>query len=114
MALNQVRKAGIAVTALFTAANLKAVIAVSAVAAGNFLLAGAAKVAAAAMLALGAVMSFIAAHPVAVALIALGAVLAGVCIYLSRAGSYTERETSSAKRMKSAWNGSSSWRQSRN
>ena len=89
VALNQVRKAGIAVTALFTAANLKAVIAVSAVAAGNFLLGGAAKVAAAAMLALGAVMSFIAAHPVAVALIALGAVLAGVCIYLSRAGSYT-------------------------
>lgn len=89
VALNQVRKAGIAVTALFTAANLKAVIAVSAVAAGNFLLAAAAKVAAAAMLALGAVMSFIAAHPVAVALIALGAVLAGVCIYLSRAGSYT-------------------------
>ena len=89
VALNQVRKAGIAVTALFTAANLKAVIAVSAVAAGNFLLAGAAKVAAAAMLALGAVMSFIAAHPVAVALIALGAVLAGVCLYLSRAGSYT-------------------------
>ena len=89
VALNQVRKAGIAVTALFTAANLKAVIAVSAVAAGNFLLAGAAKVAAGAMLALGAVMSFIAAHPVAVALIALGAVLAGVCIYLSRAGSYT-------------------------
>ena len=82
VALNQVRKAGIAVTALFTAANLK-------VAAGNFLLAAAAKVAAAAMLALGAVMSFIAAHPVAVALIALGAVLAGVCIYLSRAGSYT-------------------------
>ena len=89
VALNQVRKAGIAVTALFTAANLKAVIAISAVAAGNFLLAAAAKVAAAAMLALGAVMSFIAAHPVAVALIALGAVLAGVCIYLSRAGSYT-------------------------
>ena len=89
VALNQVRKAGIAVTALFTAANLKAVIAVSAVAAGNFLLAGAAKVAAAAMLALGGVMSFIAAHPVAIALIALGAVLAGVCIYLSRAGSYT-------------------------
>ena len=89
VALNQVRKAGIAVTALFTAANLKAVIAVSAVAAGNFLLAAAAKVAAAAMLTLGAVMSFIAAHPVAVALIALGAVLAGVCIYLSRAGSYT-------------------------
>lgn len=89
VALNQVRKAGIAVTALFTAANLKAVIAVSAVAAGNFLLAAAAKVAAVAMLALGAVMSFIAAHPVAVALIALGAVLAGVCIYLSRAGSYT-------------------------
>ena len=89
VALNQVRKAGIAVTALFTAANLKAVVSVSAVAAGNFLLAAAAKVAAAAMLALGAVMSFIAAHPVAVALIALGAVLAGVCIYLSRAGSYT-------------------------
>lgn len=89
VALNQVRKAGIAVTALFTAANLKAVIAVSAVAAGNFLLAAAAKVAAAAMVALGAVMSFIAAHPMAVALIALGAVLAGVCIYLSRAGSYT-------------------------
>ena len=89
VALNQARKAGIAVTALFTAANLKAVIAVSAVAAGNFLLAAAAKVAAAAMVALGAVMSFIAAHPVAVALIALGAVLAGVCIYLSRAGSYT-------------------------
>ena len=89
VALNQVRKAGIAVTALFTAANLKAVIAVSAVAAGNFLRAAAAKVAAAAMLALGAVMSFIAAHPVAVALIALGAVLAGVCLYLSRAGSYT-------------------------
>lgn len=89
VALNQVRKAGIAVTALFTAANLKAVIAVSAVAAGNFLLAAAAKVAAAAMVALGAVMSFIAAHPVAVALIALGAVLAGVRIYLSRAGSYT-------------------------
>lgn len=89
VALNQVRKAGIAVTALFTAANLKAVVAVSAVAAGNFLLAAAAKVAAAAMVALGAVMSFIAAHPVAVALIALGAVLAGVCICLSRAGSYT-------------------------
>lgn len=89
VALNQVRKAGIAVTALFTAANLKAVVSVSAVAAGNFLLAAAAKVAAAAMLALGAVMSFIAAHPVAIALIALGAVLAGVCIYLSRAGSYT-------------------------
>ena len=89
VALNQVRKAGIAVTALFTAANLKAVVAVSAVAVGNFLLAGAAKVAAAAMVALGAVMSFIAAHPVAVALIALGAVLAGVCIYLSRAGTYT-------------------------
>ena len=89
VALNQVRKAGIAVTALFTAANLKAVIAVSAVAAGNFLLAGAAKVAAAAMLALGAVMSFIAAHPVAVALITLGAVLAGVILYLYRAGSYT-------------------------
>lgn len=89
VALNQVRKAGIAVTALFTAANMKAVVAVSAVAAGNFLLAAAAKVAAAAMVALGAVMSFIAAHPVAVALIALGAVLAGVCIYLSRAGSYT-------------------------
>ncbi len=89
VALNQVRKAGIAVTALFTAANLKAVISVSAVAAGNFLLAAAAKVAAVAMVALGAVMSFIAAHPVAVALIALGAVLAGVCIYLSRAGSYT-------------------------
>ena len=89
VALNQVRKAGIAVTALFTAANLKAVVSVSAVAAGNFLLAAAAKVAAAAMVALGAVMSFIAAHPVAVALIALGAVLAGVCIYLSRAGSYT-------------------------
>ena len=89
VALNQVRKAGIAVTALFTAANLKAVVSVSAVAAGNFLLAAAAKVAAGAMLALGAVMSFIAAHPVAVALIALGAVLAGVCIYLSRAGSYT-------------------------
>ena len=89
VALNQVRKAGIAVAALFTAANLKAVIAVSAVAAGNFLLAAAAKVAAVAMVALGAVMSFIAAHPVAVALIALGAVLAGVCIYLSRAGSYT-------------------------
>ena len=87
--LNQVRKAGIAVTALFTAANLKAVVAVSAVAVGNFLLAAAAKVAAAAMVALGAVMSFIAAHPVAVALIALGAVLAGVCIYLSRAGTYT-------------------------
>ena len=89
VALNQVRKAGIAVTAFFTAANLKAVVAVSAVAAGNFLLAAAAKVAAAAMVALGAVMSFIAALPVAVALIALGAVLAGVCIYLSRAGSYT-------------------------
>lgn len=89
VALNQARKAGIAVTALFTAANLKAVIAISAVAAGNFLLAAAAKVAAVAMVALGAVMSFIAAHPVAVALIALGAVLAGVCIYLSRAGSYT-------------------------
>ncbi|MBS1454029.1 MAG: phage tail tape measure protein [Lentisphaeria bacterium] len=89
VALNQVRKAGIAVTALFTAANLKAVVAVSAVAVGNFLLAAAAKVAAAAMVALGAVMSFIAAHPVAVALIALGAVLAGVCIYLSRAGTYT-------------------------
>ena len=87
--LNQVCKAGIAVTALFTAANMKAVVAVSAVAAGNFLLAAAAKVAAAAMVALGAVMSFIAAHPVAVALIALGAVLAGVCICLSRAGSYT-------------------------
>ena len=89
VALNQVRKAGIAVTALFTAANLKAVVSVSAVAAGNFLLAAAAKVAAAAMVALGVVLSFIAAHPVAVALIALGAVLAGVCIYLSRAGSYT-------------------------
>ena len=89
VALNQVRKAGIAVTALFTAANLKAVVSVSAVAAGNFLLAAAAKVAAVAMVALGAVLSLIAAHPVAVALIALGAALAGVCIYLSRAGSYT-------------------------
>ena len=89
IALNKARQIAIATTALFTAANLKAVVSVSAVAAGNFLLAAASKVAAAAMVALGAVMSFIAAHPVAVALIALGAVLAGVCIYLSRAGSYT-------------------------
>ena len=89
IALNKARQIAIATTALFTAANLKAVVAVSAVATGNFLLAAASKVAAAAMVALGAVMSFIAAHPVAVALIALGAVLAGVCICLSRAGSYT-------------------------
>ncbi len=84
IALNNARKIAIATTALFTAANLKAVISVTAVAAGNFLLAAAAKIA-------SAVMSAIAAHPVAAALIALGAILAVVVVCMSRAGSYTAK-----------------------
>lgn len=91
IALNNARKLAIATTALFTAANLKAVISVTAVAAGNFLLAAAAKIAAVAMMALTAVMTAIAAHPVAAALIALGAILAVVVVCMSRAGSYTAK-----------------------
>ena len=90
-ALNAVRNAGIVIVAAFTAANLKATIAVGAVAAGNFLLAAAAKIAAGAMIALSAVMTFIAAHPVAMALIALTAILGGVCYALKRAANYTPR-----------------------
>ncbi len=89
MALNKVRQAGIAVTALFTAANLKSAVAISAVAAGNFLLATAAKAAAVAMLGLAAVMSAIAAHPVLAALIALGLVVAGVSYAMYRSSRYT-------------------------
>ena len=91
IALNNARKVAIATTALFTAANLKAVISVTAVAAGNFLLAAAAKIAAVAMMALTAVMTAIAAHPVAAALIALGAILAVVVVCMARAGSYTAK-----------------------
>lgn len=90
VALNNARKLAIASTALFTAVNLKAVVSITAVAVGNFLLA-AAKVAAVAMAVLSAVMTAVAAHPVAAALIALGLVLAGVVICLSRAGSYTAK-----------------------
>jgi len=99
-ALNAVRSAGIAIVAAFTAANIKATIAVGAVAAGNFLLAAAAKVAAVAMMALSAVMSFVAAHPVAFALIALTAVLAGVCIALYRAASYTAKLSDEATKLR--------------
>ena len=91
IALNKARQIAIATTALFTAANLKAVVSISAVAAGNFLLATAAKVAAIAMMGLTAVMSAIAAHPVAAALIALGVILAGVVICLYRAANYTAK-----------------------
>ncbi|MBO5694769.1 MAG: phage tail tape measure protein, partial [Lentisphaeria bacterium] len=99
-ALNAVRSAGIAIVAAFTAANIKATIAVGAVAAGNFLLAAAAKVAAVAMMALSAVMSFVAAHPVAIALIALTAILAGVCIALYRAASYTAKLSDEATKLR--------------
>ena len=99
-ALNTVRAAGIAIVTAFTAANIKATIAVGAVAAGNFLLAAAAKVAAVAMMALSAVMSFVAAHPVAFALIALTAVLAGVCIALYRAASYTAKLSDEATKLR--------------
>ena len=99
-ALNTVRTAGIAIVAAFTAANLKATIAVGAVAAGNFLLAAAAKIAAVAMLTLSAVMSLIAAHPVAFALIALTAILAGVCIALYRAASYTAKLSDEATKLR--------------
>ena len=91
VALNKARRLAAATTALFTAANLKAVVSISAVAAGNFLLATAAKVAAIAMMGLTAVMSAIAAHPVAAALIALGVILAGVVICLYRAANYTAK-----------------------
>ena len=99
-ALNAVRSAGIAIVTAFTAVNLKAAIAVGVVAAGNFLLAAAAKVAAVAMMALSAVMSFVAAHPVAIALIALTAVLAGVCIALYRAASYTAKLSDEATKLR--------------
>ena len=99
-ALNTVRAAGIAIVTAFTAANIKATIAVGAVAAGNFLLAAAAKVAAVAMMALSAVMSFVAAHPVAFALIALTAILAGVCIALYRAASYTAKLSDEATKLR--------------
>lgn len=91
VALNNARKIAIATTALFTAANLKATISITAVAVGNFLLAAAAKIAAVAMMALTAVMTVVAAHPVAAALIALGAILAVVVVCMSRAGSYTAK-----------------------
>ena len=91
VALNKARRLAAATTALFTAANLKAAVSISAVAAGNFLLATAAKVAAIAMMGLTAVMSAIAAHPVAAALIALGVILAGVVICLYRAANYTAK-----------------------
>lgn len=91
VALNKARRLAAATTALFTAANLKAVVSISAVAAGNFLLATAAKVAAIAMMGLTAVMSAIAAHPVAAALIALGVILAGVVLCLYRAANYTAK-----------------------
>jgi hypothetical protein len=99
-ALNAVRSAGIAIVTAFTAVNLKSVIAIGAVTAGNFLLATAAKVAAGAMLALSAVMSFIAAHPVAIALIALTAILGGVCIALYKAGNYTAKLSDEASRLR--------------
>ena len=99
-ALNAVRKAGIAIVAAFTAANLKASIAVTAVAVGNFLLAAAAKVAAVAMMALSAVMSLIAAHPVAFALIALTAILVGVCIALRSAADYTAQLSDEASKLR--------------
>lgn len=91
IALNKARQIAIATTALFTAANIKAALSISAVAVGNFLLATAAKVAAIAMMGLTAVMSAIAAHPVAAALIALGVILAGVVICLYRAANYTAK-----------------------
>lgn len=91
IALNKARQIAIATTALFTAANIKAALSISAVAVGNFLLAAAAKVAAVAMMALSAVMTLIAAHPVAAALIALGVILAGVVICLYRAANYTAK-----------------------
>ena len=99
-ALNAVRNAGIVIVAAFTAANLKATIAVGAVAAGNFLLAAAAKIAAGAMIALSAVMTFIAAHPVAMALIALTAILGGVCYALKRAANYTAKLSDQASKLR--------------
>ena len=100
IALNKARQIAIATTALFTAANLKAALSISAVAVGNFLLAAAAKVAAVAMMALSAVMTLIAAHPVAAALIALGVILAGVCIALYRAASYTAKLSDEAGKLR--------------
>ena len=100
IALNKARQIAIATTALFTAANLKAVVSISAVTVGNFLLAAAAKVAAVAMMALSAVMTLIAAHPVAAALIALGVILAGVCIYLYRAANYTAKLSDEAGKLR--------------
>ena len=100
IALNKARQIAIATTALFTAANLKAALSISAVAVGNFLLAAAAKVAAVAMMALSAVMTLIAAHPVAAALIALGIILAGVCIYLYRAANYTAKLSDEAGKLR--------------
>jgi|GEM_PF-1438732 len=100
IALNKAREIAIATTALFTAANLKAALSISAVAVGNFLLAAAAKVAAVAMMALSAVMTLIAAHPVAAALIALGIILAGVCIYLYRAANYTAKLSDEAGKLR--------------
>lgn len=100
IALNRAREIAIATTALFTAANFKAVLSISAVTVGNFLLAAAAKVAAVAMMALSAVMTLIAAHPVAAALIALGIILAGVCIYLYRAANYTAKLSDEAGKLR--------------
>lgn len=100
IALNKAREIAIATTALFTAANIKAALSISAVAVGNFLLAAAAKVAAVAMMALSAVMTLIAAHPVAAALIALGIILAGVCIYLYRAANYTAKLSDEAGKLR--------------
>ena len=100
IALNKARQIAIATTALFTAANLKAVVSISAVTVGNFLLAAAAKIAAVAMMALSAVMTLIAAHPVAAALIALGIILAGVCIYLYRAANYTAKLSDEAGKLR--------------
>ena len=100
IALNKARQIAIATTALFTAANIKAALSISAVAVGNFLLAAAAKVAAVAMMALSAVMTLIAAHPVAAALIALGIILAGVCIYLYRAANYTAKLSDEAGKLR--------------
>lgn len=100
IALNKARQIAIATTALFTTANLKAALSISAVAVGNFLLAAAAKVAAVAMMALSAVMTLIAAHPVAAALIALGIILAGVCIYLYRAANYTAKLSDEAGKLR--------------
>lgn len=100
IALNKARQIAIATTALFTAANLKAVVSISAVTVGNFLLAAAAKVAAVAMMALSAVMTLIAAHPVAAALIALGIILAGVCICLYLAANYTAKLSDEAGKLR--------------